>query len=118
MQNDIEEITINRTGQPPLRFKGEKIGKGSTWQASKCTRWTVVEIYKTSGGKYVAEVVHRTQWEGESDRREATSKATPAEVIEWLRGDEDRLGKASQEAVEQAAKSDPAFAEVWQERVD
>lgn len=114
----VEQFTIKRTGQPPIRFLGGLIGNGSTWKASGCTRWTVVSIYRTAGGNYVAEIVHRTQWEGESDRHEATSKAIPAEIIDWLRGGEDQLGKASQEAIEAAVKVDDRFAEAWQEIVD
>ena len=77
-------------------------------------------IYRTQGGKYIACVGRMTVWQGESDRRTATSKATPEEIIQWLKDDaeSDILGDASQEAVEGAVKVDEKFAAAWVEKVD
>lgn len=117
MQDEIKEVTLTRTGQPPLRFKGVLLGVGST-RGQSSTRWTEVSIHRTSGGKFVACVARRTQWENEHDHVDAKASSTAAEVIGWLGGSEGTLGPASQKAVEQAAQSDPAFAAAWQERVD
>lgn len=118
----MEQVTVTRDGQPPIRFTGEELANASNYshQGPNQNRWTVVTIWKTKGGKYVARVVRRTQWQGESDRYSATSAATPEEIIKWLQGDDDAtsLGSVSQEAVEDAAKQDPAFAAAWVEEVE
>jgi hypothetical protein len=116
----MEQIEIRRTGLPPIRFTGEQIGKGSTRsiRGEGQNRWTEVSIYHTQGGRYVAHVGRITCWQGETDHHAAVSKATPQEVVAWLKGEDDKLGRASQEAVEMAAKNDPAFAEAWVEAVE
>jgi EXLDI family protein len=113
----LEKIVIKRDGLPPIAFTGEEIGSGCN-RGHNSTRWTTVRIYRTAGGRFVAEVKRRTQWQGESDDFSGTSKATAEEIIEWLRGDGETLGGVSQEAVEEAAKNEPAFAAAWVETVD
>ena len=118
---DIPTITITRTGEPPLRFTGAEIGSGSTRTSSgdSSNRWTTVKVYRTKGGKYVASVGHYTCWKGEHDSIEAGSFTTPAELVEWLKSDNDgRLGRASQEACEEAAKNDEAFGRAFVEEVE
>ena len=117
----IKDITITRTGEPPLRFAGFEIGSGDTKidGGNRANRWTEVTIYITKGGKYVAHVGHRTCWQGEHDTDNARSFATPVELVEWLKNDNDgRLGRASQEACEEAAKNDEAFGKAFVEEVD
>ena len=107
--NDSVMTTLRRTGLPPIKFLGELIGCGSTKTAQNNGRWTEVEIYRTAAGRYLWHVGNLTCWEGEHDYYTAGSCATPAEVIAALMGDEHRLGRASQEACEDAAETDPAF---------
>jgi hypothetical protein len=118
----MENYTIKRDGLPPIVFIGDKIGHGTTRSDNGPgqNRWTDVDIYRTHGGKYVAYVGRMTIWQGESDRRAATSKATPKEIIQWLKDDTESytLGDASQEAVEAAVKVDTEFAAAWVEKVD
>ena len=121
MQDTDKPITITRTGEPPLRFTGIEIGSGDTKidGGNRANRWTEVTIYITKGGKYVAHVGYRTCWQGEHDTDNARSFATPIELVEWLRSDNDgRLGRASQEACEEAAKNDEAFGKSFVEEVE
>jgi EXLDI family protein len=116
----MEKYTIKRDGLPPLAFTGEQIASASNRirGGNDSTRWTEVKLYRTQAGKYVALVERVTQWQGESDHRTATSKATAAEVIEWLKEGEIQLGSVSQDVIEQAAQVDPAFAAAWVEEVE
>lgn len=113
----MEVITITRTGEPPLRFTGVEIGSGDN--ATGTGRSVQVRIYRTKGGKYVARVYYSTCWQGEHDTCNAKSFATPAELIEWLRADNDgSLGRTSQESCEEAAKNDEAFGKAFVEEVE
>lgn len=112
-----EPTIITRDGLPPLRFCGEEIGSGST-RGLNSTRWTVVTIYRTRGGRYITEIERKTCWQGERDWTDAGSYATAREALDSLRDDEGRLGLASQEAVDCAASRDPAWSAVWVEEVD
>jgi hypothetical protein len=117
----MEKYTINRTGLPPIVFTGEQIASADNaiGHNGHANRWVEVKIYRSKSGKYVTSFCAFSQWDGESDHRTAASFATAAEVIEWLRIEDDgRLGAVPQEAVEKAAKVDPAFAAAWVEEVD
>ena len=118
---ELPIIQINRTGEPPLRFTGVEIGSGDTRieGGNRANRWTEVTIYRTKGGKLIAHVGYRTCWQGEHDTDNAKSFETPAELVEWLKDDNDgRLGRASQEACEDAAKNDEAFGKAFVEEVE
>lgn len=118
---ELPVIQITRTGEPPLRFAGVEIGSGDTKidGGSRANRWTEVTIYITKGGKYIAHVGYRTCWQGEHDTDNARSFTTPAELVEWLKEDnEGRLGRASQEACEEAAKNDSEFGKAFVEEVE
>ena len=97
-----------------MKFTGIEIGMGTT-RGLNSTRWTNVIIYLTKGGKFVAEVDNLTQWDGEHNFCDAKSFQTPQEMFDWLRGDNTRLGSASQDAITKAAivnaEIDIAFAE-------
>ena len=117
-ENEMEVITLERTGLPPIRFTGTKIGSGST-ATHDSTRWTTVHIYRSKGGKWLAQVRHITQWEKEHDSYSATSAASAADLVEWLKSDNDgRLGRASQGACDDAAKNDEEFAKAFVEEVE
>lgn len=118
--NTQQKVRIKRDGLPPISFTGELIAQADNRirGGNSSTRWEVVEIYRTNGGKYVAQVKHLTAWQGESDRLEAASKATAAEVIQWLASESNVLDAVGQEAVEKAAVVDPSFAEAWVEEVE
>lgn len=104
--------TITRTGFPPLRFNGTDLAYADTRVEGGETqnRWVEVTLFKTSGGKYVARVARKSQWRDEDTTIEATVYADAAALIQGLRNDEGRLGRASQEALERAAGLYPGTA--------
>lgn len=116
----MQDYIVSRDGLPPIKFTGELIGEANNnfQNGNTANRWTRVEIYRTKGGKYVAQVARMTRWQGESDRYEAMSKPDAPQIIRWLQGDEEKLGSVSQEAVERACKVDESFAAVWVETID
>lgn len=116
----IQQHTLDRDGYPPLTFTGELIGEGSNAidNGNHANRWTDVAIYKTQGGKYVAAIDRHTQWAGEKSRSSVQHFTSPKDVIKWLKEGEDHLGGVSQEAVEEACNSDPAFKEAWVEVIE
>ncbi len=69
-----KEFVLKRTGQRPLRFRGEEIWSWATSPdrahpnyLGSTGRWQEIELYRTEGGKYVLWVANRTQWQGEED---------------------------------------------------
>jgi hypothetical protein len=108
----MTKYKIERDGFPPLKFTGERIGNADN-RTHNSTRWTVVEIYRTRGGKFVGRVERITQWEGERDTSTAEAFADFGALIQWLKDGEDALGRVSQEAVVQAIEAHPELAACW-----
>lgn len=79
----MEQFTICRDNERDLRFTGEMIASVDSKGKSN-GRWTVLKLYKTESGKYVAEQIGRTNWDGEHDRFSATVCETENDVIEAL----------------------------------
>jgi len=86
-----ETIIVRRTGQAPLRVRGEVIASnessvnntypsysGSTGHAE------AVQIIKTATGKYVIGIHHTTQWQGEHDTDEAVVLPSLSQCVEYL----------------------------------
>ena len=85
---NMEKITINRDGLPPIAFTGEQIASADNRvgnDGNRANRWTEVSIYRTKGGKFIAALTRLTCWQGESDRCAAASFATAPEIIDWLK---------------------------------
>ena len=84
--NKIATYKINRTGERPLRFKGELIGEGGgKWHNGReQTRWTEIEIYRTTGGNLVGVNAYVTLWQGESGTTDARVCKSEAELVEFL----------------------------------
>lgn len=112
----MKKNVIPRDGFPPLAFTGELLASG-TDRHHDSTRWTIIDLYLTEGGRYVACESWHSRWVGERDTRRAASFSCPREAIEWLGGKTGRLGLAAQAAVEEAASCDEAFAAAWIEKV-
>ena len=116
----MQHYKIERTGRSPFSFNGECIGCGSTKtvSGSGSNRWTTVDIYKTVGGKFVAAITNHTMWEGEHDYTKAWTAADAQAVIDNLKDESGKFGRASQEALEHAAEASPEFAAAYVETVD
>ena len=113
----MEKFTITSDGNPPITFTGEQLS-GCANRNHNSTRWTIVELYRTQGGKIVSSIERRTQWEGERDQKDARVFDGLGAAIVWLKNGEDCLGRVSQEAVEEAIKKDPSLAKFWVQEVD
>ena len=116
--NTETNVTLTRTGKPPLRFISV-----ARWEAdneiqhgNRANRWTCVRLYRTRGGRVVVRISNYTCWQGESDHHRAESFATAKEVIDWLNRD-DGLSSVAQEALEAASKDDPEFASAYGEDI-
>jgi hypothetical protein len=89
----MSDFTIARTGRPPLAFTGEVVAEadGRWTNGRENNRWHELRLYRTGGGRWVAEVAYRTRWQGELDHDVAEVAATPAELAGWLRTEVDPL---------------------------
>jgi len=86
-----ETIIVRRTGQAPLRVRGEVLASnesslnnanpgysGSTGHAQD------VKVYLTASKKYVVAIHHTTQWQGEHDTDEAAVYPSLNECVAHL----------------------------------
>jgi hypothetical protein len=105
----MEDYTLIRQGLPPLKFTGTEIGRGNISGIS-------VTIFRTRGGRCVAQIEHRPR--EEVVYRNAAHYATPSEIINWLKEGEQTLGKAAQDAIEMACGNDAGFFREWVEVVE
>ena len=71
-QTMSETFTLEVTGEPDLRFVGEKIAstsnsadRGSSDFSGETGRWATLALYRTAGGKYVCHRIEHTQLIGE-----------------------------------------------------
>jgi hypothetical protein len=115
--NSLQEFLIKRDGLPPIKFKGREI-ESVTSHGNRNSRWTVLALYKTKGGKYVIKRNYRTIWEGERDSYEAACFDSVDMVIDWLKNDEGKIGPLSQELIENVAKVEKEFDKTWVEEVE
>lgn len=80
---EMEETTVYRDNEPNLRFTGVKLAVASD-KDSRSTRWFVLRLYKTKGGKYVCSRIGKTLWDGEVDRYSGAVCANASEVIAFF----------------------------------
>jgi len=119
------EHTLARAGHPPIKFTGVVIGEATTGE--DLHPFLIVRIYRTKGGKYVAEIQRKTDHPrriymvpdaAPAYYRNSAVCSTPEEVFTWLKEGEDSLGQYSQMAIEMACEKDEAFKSAWVEVVD
>lgn len=85
----MNEYTLNRTGQRPVKFTGELItesqGKPAEPQRARDkARNYDIRIYKTARGTYLAAITYNTDWDDEEHREDVLQCNTPAEVADCL----------------------------------
>jgi hypothetical protein len=87
----MTKFTIERDNDRDLNFTGEIIGSASSSPNNASSnysretgRWSELNLYKTAGGKFVAQSIGRTQWQGEHDRYSAMVCNTEAEVVDFF----------------------------------
>jgi hypothetical protein len=116
----MQEYKLVRQGQAPLTFTGEVIGKGEIGGEQS---GVTIRIYRTKGNLYVGEIERRNRnirnpLDEMPPYRNAAHSSSAAEIINWLREGEETLGKASQDAVEEACAKDEGFAAAWVEKIE
>lgn len=84
-------IIVRRTGQAPLRVRGEIIASnGSSLNnadpsySGSCGHSQNVQILKTATGKYVVAIHNQTCWQGEHDTDEAAVFPSLKQSVECL----------------------------------
>lgn len=81
-----DEFTLPRTGNQPLRFRGQVLAEGTSRRPDqKDTRWHGAVVYRTAAGKFVVLARFRTRWEGEQDDDRAEVVEAPEGVVRTLR---------------------------------
>ena len=89
--SDMEIITLENDNAPDVRFNGELVAKtssspdtASSYFSGSTGRYTILSLYKTAGGKFVAHKIGVTQWQGERDRNTVKVCENVAEVVEFF----------------------------------
>ena len=87
----METITLENDNAPAIRFTGELVAEtsssnnnASSYYSGQTGRWTTLKLYKTKGGKFVAQSIGHTQWQGEHDRHKSAVCEDEAAVIAFF----------------------------------
>lgn len=84
----MKEYTIERSNGIPLSFSGQIVARVSSGpkngEATHKKRWTVLILYKTTGGQYVCSQIGKTQIEGEQERVKAIVAKDAAAIIDFF----------------------------------
>ena len=67
MNKETEETTLQRDGEKPISFSGVLIAEESSDPDKLQDRWTEFKLYRTSGGKFVAQCVGKSVMPNEGD---------------------------------------------------
>ena len=88
---NMETITLENDNAPAIRFTGELVAEtsssnnnASSYYSGQTGRWTTLKLYKTKGGKFVAQSIGHTQWQGEHDRHKSAVCEDEAAVIAFF----------------------------------
>jgi hypothetical protein len=94
-----KETIVDRDGEPAIKFLGVEIAsacdcgdRGHPNYSGSTGRWTVLNLFRTKGGKLVCERIERTQWQGEHDQHSGLVCESERDVIEFF--GHGRLAKA------------------------
>ncbi|MDZ4245741.1 MAG: hypothetical protein U1D67_01335 [Dehalococcoidia bacterium] len=78
-------IIVKRTGQAPLRVRGEVVASNGTAEGQGSPgRWQDVKVLSTASKRYVVSIHHNTMWQGEHDTDEAVVLPSLNQVVEYL----------------------------------
>lgn len=87
----MEQFTLERDEQRPLKFTGELIASASSSADSvrgnysgSTGRWTELKLYRTQAGKYVCQEIGFSQWEGEHTRYQAHVADTHDQIVTFF----------------------------------
>lgn len=82
----MQDITLERSGQAPLRVRAEEIASsdGRILSGKEQTRYHQMDLYRLEDGRYALSIVYSTQWAGELGRCEAFPLMSPGDVTSKL----------------------------------
>lgn len=91
LMEGMEQITLSNPGAPDVRFIGKLVAQvssspdqASSYYSGSTGRYTILRLFRTRGGKLVAEQTGRTQWQGERDRIKVAVCDDEKAVIEFF----------------------------------
>lgn len=118
---DLREYRLTRDDALDLVMDGWCIATGRCGDRPfelDWTRWTVVNLYLTTSGKFVVAVQRHSKWEGQGSRYAASVHEDFDGVVKHLTSDnEGKLGPASKAMIEDAVSNIPSLAGADVERV-
>ena len=95
---------VRRDGDLDVEFVGALLG--SAHYCADGDRFTEVDLFVTTAGKYVSCVRFGSKTRA-TMRYDASVCATPEEVVDWMRGSSGRIGTASKQVLERANRLYP-----------
>lgn len=79
----MNTVTVDRDGERPLQFTGQRIARTDTWRDGKNV-WTELVLWLTDSGVFVLQSIGRTDDPGKVDLFAATVHHTAADVLAQL----------------------------------
>jgi len=123
-QNEPEEIdvyseySVRRKSDAPIRFQGRIIGSAEKNEPNNNDYYERVTIYRSKGGKYIAEKIFDANHLDRPERN-AASFADAKSVVDWLRHPETHeLRKLAIQALSAAASVDDGMDAAFGEDID
>lgn len=111
---------LERTGAVDLEFEGRVIANVTSRLDESAPRWTEIVVYRTTGGKYVVEVIGMSTYRGEKERRDVKIADSPEGLVEALHRQGSNgpyLTRTALDALDAAAENDPRVKPVITERL-
>lgn len=91
LMEGMEQITLSNPGAPDVRFVGKLVAQvssspdqASSYYSGSNGRYTILRLFRSRGGKLIAEQTGRTQWQGERDRIKVAVCDDEKAVIEFF----------------------------------
>lgn len=88
---DMDTITLENDNAAHVRFSGEMVAEtsssdntASSYYSGSTGRWTTLVLYRTAAGKFVAQSIGHTRWQGEHNRYKVAVCETEAEVVAFF----------------------------------
>ena len=64
----MAQFIVKRDGDYDLKFTGELLGESSSWSEHNDSRWTRLEVYVLTSGKFICSEIGETRWQGEQTK--------------------------------------------------
>lgn len=117
-EEKYKKFTLQEDGFPDVTFTGREIASASSHVRNGVEQNTYsdVSVYETRGGKYVVQVIHVSQWQGEGDTSEVHEYDSLADLAADMQ-DEEVIPLAI-ELGRELSKEYPAFRSVWVRKIE